>query len=93
MQWQVIEPTEDTEHISAGIFNEDAHRLIATVWRSSAPSDGEAMANARLIAAAPELLEAARNYAHDACYECFKGECDKPFHNALLRAIAKAEGK
>jgi hypothetical protein len=51
------------------------------------------VANARLIAAAPELLEAARNYAHDACYECFKGECDKPFHNALLRAIAKAEGK
>lgn len=45
------------------VFSSDAATLIATIRRST-PSDGidaDARANARLIAAAPELLEALRN--------------------------------
>jgi len=47
------------------VFSSDAATLIATIRRST-PSDGidaDARANARLIAAAPELLEALRPIA------------------------------
>src|SRR5262245_27459469 len=43
-------------------------------------------ANARLIAAAPELLEACRSVVED-------GFLDRPSIHACMAAIAKAEGK
>lgn len=40
-----------------------------------------------------ELRRAARNYAHDACYECGTGSCNKPFHAALLAALSPSQGR
>jgi hypothetical protein len=58
------------------------------------PSDGDekypAADNARLMAAAPDLLESLRTLIHD--YELPLGD-DHPVMTAALAAIAKAEGR
>jgi len=48
-------------------------------------------ADARLIAAAPELLAAAKNTINH-CGSCKMKSCFNPNHQALQAAIAKAEG-
>lgn len=47
-------------------------------------------ANAQLIAAAPELLEALEDYVkvHE-----FLGHADRPHYQAAIKAIAKAKGE
>ncbi len=70
------------------VFSSDAATLIATIRRST-PSDGidaDARANARLIAAAPELLEALRDLAESVRAAGITG----PYLDAADAAIAKA---
>jgi len=72
------------------VFSSDAATLIATIRRST-PSDGidaDARANARLIAAAPELLEALRDLAESVRAAGITG----PYLDAADAAIAKATG-
>lgn len=66
----------------------EGNRVVAVAW--IAPSHYEVIANARLIAAAPELLEA------------LKGACEEhdgverrvaPWYLKASAAIAKAEGR
>jgi hypothetical protein len=55
--------------------------------------DAEITANARLIAAAPDLLEALRPFANYACDPPCPGAPVHWCHNCIARvAIAKAEG-
>ena len=54
-QWQWID-ADNSELALGAVFSKE--RMIATVWKSSHADIAGAMQNARLIAAAPELLEA-----------------------------------
>ena len=72
------------------VFSSDAATLIAIIRRST-PSDGidaDARANARLIAAAPELLEALCDLAESVRAAGITG----PYLDAADAAIAKATG-
>lgn len=68
-----------------GIVGDDRHG-VADQWDSAVPV-AEAQANARLIAAAPTLLETAKAYL-----EVIHGD-DSPEAIALRAAVAKAEGR
>jgi len=58
------------------------------------PSDTEGRANAHLLAAAPDLLEAASAYEeYMNSPEPTLQKDHEPLHTALLAAIALAEGK
>lgn len=76
------DPTEDDRHISDSLGN------TATVY-----GDPEtAMANARLIAAAPELLKAVQDLVfHFACTA--DSQQDEDALDEARAAIAKAEGR
>jgi hypothetical protein len=63
---------------------------IATV-RDSSVDEETTSANARLIAAAPDLLEALRGLAYPGAYEGQPSESERIA--AARAAIAKAEGK
>lgn len=74
--------------------------IYGTLYHSGAPDaveDGDKDANARLIAAAPELLAAARALVNEA--DCFHDdqlryvEVARPVVEALRAAIASAEGR
>ena len=74
------------------IVVDEADHVIADVRQLD--NQDEALANARLIAAAPELLEAcqwALNTLRDAV-ACPDG-CPEELEAALTAAIAKAEGR
>jgi hypothetical protein len=64
---------------------------IADVASNSLPTE-EQRANARLIAAAPDLLEALRNLLND-CINFDGGRLTLGFQVDATRAIAKAEGR
>ena len=72
------------------VFSSDAATLIATIRRSTLSKgiDADARANARLIAAAPELLEALRDLAESVRAAGITG----PYLDAADAAIAKATG-
>jgi len=74
-----------------GIEVHDTFGRTASVWGEHAP-DSEAWANAHLIAAAPELLAAAR-LANQELLDIGQGSSGSPALGALWAAIAKAEGR
>jgi len=59
---------------------------VATTWYR--PDDGEAEANARLIASAPDLLECLQNLVHRGLIVN-----DNDHYEECIEAIAKATGK
>ena len=59
---------------------------VATTWYR--PDDGEAKANARLIASAPDLLECLQNLVHRGLIVN-----DNDHYEECIEAIAKATGK
>lgn len=69
---------------------------IADVMTTAALSDGEKEANGRLIAAAPDLLEACKTALEvlhiSEVYATMKRQCGLDGVNIIKQAIAKAEG-
>jgi len=96
-QWLVTADEDDEEGYSVTV----ADALFDTIAQvTPQPKDGEELANARLIAAAPDLLELARQYASE-CLECSglgytlgpKAEhVDCPDCEGIRAVIARAEG-
>jgi hypothetical protein len=74
-----------TAHILGGVSNFCAE-IVATV----ALEGQESQANARLIAAAPDLLEALRRALW--CLDHEQYDQDDPYYGAINAAIAKATG-
>ena len=81
-----------------------ANHLLATVWHHDEddyPKDHPIMiakANAHLIAAAPDLYEALKDYIHAAFEHGNKGlidsvDPDGELLDQMVRAVDKAEGK
>ena len=66
---------------------------IATVWPSEYPNAGDEGANARLIAAAPDLLAAALEYIEFSCDDKSDGcpccEAENHLHAAITRALGE----
>ena len=81
----------DSSATSLDIFSSDAGVLVAVVRRSllSSHLDPTARANARLLAAAPELLEALQEII---CADCRGWEELDPLLSKARAAIAKATG-
>ena len=104
--WRVIAPRDDYAGIDAEtcgiiLFGYKDEKDFSGIRGMSA---AEAVANAALIAAAPDMLEALQSVAawnerEDACDECLSGPCSvgRPLRQKALRltamAIAKATGK
>jgi hypothetical protein len=74
-----------------GTINSDRWN-IAAVWGDAGDTIGEAEANARLISAAPELLEVLSKVNHTLTAHG-KVQQDTPLHELILSVIAKATGK
>ena len=88
--WIASKPTGDTEPITWGHVDVEGGSggLIATTWND------DDLANARLIAAAPELLEAAKAaLAKLTDIERYGEHADNPLPVQLRTVIAKAEGR
>lgn len=88
--WRVVKRANHTGlRMLAVDTNRDGHFDIPVTMNN-------AVENARLIAAAPELLEAAKSFRAFMLefngHECF-AEINHPALTALDAAIAKAEGK
>jgi hypothetical protein len=82
--WWVDGPDE-------GIEVHDTFGRTASVWGDQG-ANSEAWANASLIAAAPDLLAAAR-LANQELIDMGQGSSGSPALVALWAAIAKAEGR
>ena len=82
--WWVDGPDE-------GIEVHDTFGRTASVW-GDPDANSEAWANAHLIAAAPDLLAAAR-LANQELIDMGQGSSGSPALVALWAAIAKAEGR
>lgn len=96
--WKVGEVRESSSRKADLVYARiDAERVVGAVAvysggkRGVVVSEEEALANARLIAAAPELLEALRLLAR--AYERVTGRESTPLLAKARAAIAKAEGK
>ena len=93
--WRSTKGARDTVHIGPDVRN-DAGRIVAFVSYDGAPvGDGaEADANARLIAAAPAMLEALRIALENAWvisdHDCAMPRVD---FDALLAAFTQAGGE
>lgn len=95
--WVVV----DRKHWSASIALVTTGKPTPVAWASRLirSGDDEALANARLIAAAPELLEALRSaYQFHRVVECISEptqggeECSCQAFDPVRAAIAKATG-
>jgi len=84
--WRVIGPTKTS---GWGLCIGCAHNIVA---RLTGRGSNETSANARLIAAAPDLLAVLKEVAESSQYW---GEYDVPLgiHERIAAAIAKAEGE
>lgn len=81
--------------MGCNIDPEDGHGRIATVWVRYTKTDNlaETEANARLIASAPELLEACKlGLGELRMVSTMAGSINFEIHKKLEEAIAKAEG-
>lgn len=82
-------PNQDAQEIVQPSKNGGPSKLIADCI--SSPMDARTCeANARLIAAAPELLDFAEQVARSACLEQFNGNTCICFACEAKRVIAKA---
>lgn len=88
-------PDSEKASVSAGTQLTGYNGLIATVDAGDyARSKEEGLANARLIAAAPELLEAAKRICESDAWSHVIGNVGLSGDMRVLQnAIAKAEGK
>lgn len=88
--WKVGSVVNGIESYRINIAGEDHHHVA----KVSSRSDDEIKANATLIAAAPELLEACKAYA-DKYFSRAKGDLERltPEARQILNAIAKAENR
>lgn len=81
--------------IKFGYINKFNRKVIVyQPWLYSDPSGNESESNARLIAAAPELLEALEGIlANDGSRDCYDAMELRQFRELAKTAIAKATGK
>ena len=81
--------------LPGGISTMNGGRPVTRFNTFARPTSPEALANARLIAAAPELLEALEWYASDAvsCCEINTHEEFERFTERARAAIARARGE
>ena len=84
-----IKPTPGPWHVANGVQIRGEREQIAKVWMMRG---GEGKANARLIAAAPDLLEALREIFHDVKQGAIPNDDDEWWKKAST-AIAKATGE
>ena len=104
--WLFIDATKEAsmQYGQRCVIRGDKKHIADFSWNDNSPyfpSKGESQANARLIAAAPDLLEALKEMAefhgsthHPNCPEDDTCDCCfKPFNDRINAAIAKAEGK
>lgn len=85
------ENLDDEPYGRITIHRPGAGRSIATLWQDDAPVpewNAEQWANARLIAAAPELLDALKELTEAACEEWYS---TRPCLARALIAIQQAE--
>ena len=87
-----------TEHPNKRAFEgnlivcpDDKDMVVCTIW--TCDDEKETKANARLIAAAPELLEACKAVWSAIIDGDEHEHTAEQAHNLLIKAIAKAEGK
>ena len=73
------------------VIDEKGEEIIRTVARKTADGVNERIANARLIAAAPDLYEACRR-AQTRLFELGQSESMRTL-KIMKEALAKAEGK
>jgi len=69
------------------VYNEESH-TVADIGKWSVKSEAEAEANARLIAAAPELLEALQAVMKDIAPHFYRMGTKKAFHELVVLAQA-----
>jgi len=93
--WSVIPTPYDPDHTHKIMYDSvQEWRRIGTVAGVFAKDNGEAEANARLLAAAPEMLAALREIAEGCEQRLRKGkdQGDLDTLRVCRRAIATAEG-
>lgn len=101
--WYILPTPDDPTHTHKIMYDcVQDQRRIGAVCGVFAKEDGEACANARLLAAAPSLLQAVKDYLElESCgpngFPCY---CNQPYydvercHICMGRAaVALAEGK
>ena len=96
--WRILEEEEDKDYIRIRGTVWGGRYKVANVptcettghLTLNAQNLAEVRANAQLIAAAPELLEALEDYVkvHE-----FLGRADRPHYQAAKKLIAKAKGE
>ncbi len=89
--WHATVPPSSDIHFIRNIDSDDAGQ-IAKVRVGPVLEQAEALANARLIAAAPDLLEALE-CLQEWVDNCFQEYSDAEVCSVARAAIAKAEGR
>src|SRR5437868_3901379 len=97
---RIASPSDATLIVAGPAPDGDGYERICTVRaredRDYSKDDDRALANARLIAAAPDLLEACRltlQILENLTTEDYSRGGDKPARKALEAAVAKAESR